>query len=81
MSDLFFDAAKDGDIDTITTMLQNSIREIDETNEYGQTVLIIATENGHSVLVNILLRDYKATVNVIDNDGFCINPGCLLWSY
>lgn len=61
------DAAFDGDLATVTAALENGV-PVDQTDQYGNTLLMLAAFNGHIDLTKTLL-DAEADISVRDTEG------------
>ncbi len=61
-------AAEAGEIDSVTKMLANNLSPESQDDDTGRTALMIAAENGHEDIVNLLL-EYGCRVDMRDAEG------------
>lgn len=62
-----FDAAQDGDVDTINELMENKSIHVDATDDDGNTALFVAIEDGNIEVIKVLLK-HGADINIIAND-------------
>ena len=68
-------AARDGDLQNVTSLLQNRAN-INAKDDHGDTALIKASHRGHSAIVAELLKHEDLDVNLQDKDG----KSALFWA-
>ena len=63
-----FDAARDGDVDSVKRALRNFDITTSNRDAHGNTLLIVAAETGDRKLARMLLR-FRADVNLVNSAG------------
>ena len=64
-----YDGDLDGDLETIIEALEKGADVNAQSRDYGYTVLMWAAYRGHLEVMNVLLLDYEADVNIQDDEG------------
>ncbi|CAL5391587.1 unnamed protein product [Camellia sinensis] len=65
-------AAESGKANIVSYMLKNPVLEmlINDTDEDGNTPLLLATKNAHAEIVSILTWDKRVRLEIMDRNGF-----------
>ena len=66
---LLFEAASEGDVAKLQTLLEKDKYDVNWRGEYGMSPVHVATLNNHAECVRLLIRA-GAKVNQFDNDGW-----------
>jgi len=64
----FLTAARDGDIETLKSLLEDKTLDLEQRNQYGDTALILAALNNQVEAVRLLL-DHGAKIDAIGSFG------------
>ncbi|XP_071086094.1 putative ankyrin repeat protein RF_0381 [Haliotis cracherodii] len=63
------EACRTGDLHTVKGILSDSRVPINSRGIFGRTPIMVASENGHSELVNLLVEQISCDLSLTDDDG------------